>query len=348
MTTTSHSTIRTARRGEAGFTIVEGVIAALLLCVMMIGAGALFGGEASKALLAQRQRVGREWADSGLAEIASRARRAPSGRPRTEAPLWTQLTGYEDLGAGNLRKTAATAWNTSYTLTLQQILATDSYVEFTPPPNGVSVALFGSDGSNFNLVIGTGNPSVGVWMGIYENGVIVTDTCCEPYVIPAHLGGDRYRIEMADKVRYWRIRGQTRTIIYESKNPLPGYPVTGYFNNLIQNDKIQDAVMHGVLSDPLALPDGGSITPGGPCGAPFCDYVWMQPRQGGTVSAPFALAPDAAPPQGSLLLFVRRFKIETSQSSWGLRKVTMTLADATDSQPFITNSTEVNSNPTAP
>lgn len=335
------------RKSEAGATLTEVVLASLLLCLILLGAGAFGGGMGAQALLNQRARIGREWADTGMAQIAARARRAPSTKPRTEAPVWTGITNYDDLGNGSLRKTGPDGWNSAASAS-QQFLATDAYVEWTPPANGSAITLSGTAGSNV-MIFGNGNPVIGVWAAIYENGVEVAHTSgAGAALFGGHLGGDRYRIELKNRVRYWRIRSGTYTLLYESTNPLPGFPLNTIFNSQYSNTRVDNVILHGVLSDPLALPDGGTTAAGGPCVAPYCDFVWAAPRQGGQVSAPMALAPGTAPPQGSLLLFVRRFKVETKNPSWGLREISMALAETTDAQPFLTEKTEINSNQMTP
>lgn len=332
------------RKGEAGSTIIEGVLAALLLCLMMLGAGSLFGAQTTKALLNQRQRVGREWADTGLAQLAARARRAPSGKPRTEYGAITTCGGCEPLTNGSARKTATSGYGTEGEMS-QQWAYGDGWADFIPPVNYGGMTLVGPTSSR-GIAIGHGGDMV-----ITENGWHMAHTHWG--TLTKHQGGDRYRIEFKGGTwNYYRYRGTTRELLFTDPGtygvPQPGFPMKATFWIYYEGNELRDMTLSGIFVDPNALPDGGSVTPGSACVAPYCDYVWAQPRQGGTVTAPFVLAPNVAAPSGAIRLFVRRFKVETTNGDWGLRKVSMALAETNSSQPFITNTTEINSNPTTP
>lgn len=322
---------------QKGFALSEAVVSALILCVVLVCMGSMFGATTTKAIATQRSRLAREWADTGMADIAAKARRAPSNKLRTEAAFVSPCVGCAAAADGTVTKTDPSGWGTWGALQ-QSFVEGDGYVEFTPPQHQGGLSLWGPYG-NRSIIIGWGG-----WMAILENDVQVAETAYG--AIPNHLPGDRYRMEWSGTTwKYYKIRNSTRTLIWTSPAAQqPGYPMTSTIWIYLQDTQIQNILLHGILSDPTSLPDGGSVTPGSTCAAPYCDYVWSPPRLGATSPPPVALAPGVTPPAGSIILFVRRFKIETTNPAWGLRQITMTLAETEGSQPLLTNQTRVAAN----
>jgi type II secretory pathway pseudopilin PulG len=322
---------------QAGFALTEAVVSALILCGVLVAVAAMFGATTAKAIATQRSRLAREWADTGMADIAARARRAPSNRLRTEAALVNPCAGCAGSADGTVTKTDPDGWST-WGEAEQSFVEGDGYVEFTPPQNAGGFTLAGPYGYRA-IAIGWGG-----WMGIYENGVLAAETAFG--AIPNHTPGDRYRIEWSGTTwKYYKIGNTTKSLIWTTSGAQqPGYPMNATIWLYSQGTQFQNILLHGVMSDPNSLPDGGSVTPGSLCAAPYCDYVWSPPRQGTTSPPPVALAPGAAPPVGSIILFVRRFKVETINPDWGLRQITMTLAETEGSQPLLTDQTRVAAN----
>ena len=156
----------------------------------------------------------------------------------TRSSAWTSITNGGDLGGGTVRKTSAEGWDFN-AAAQQSILGADGYFESTSSSSyNQSINLSGADGTSRGFLFGTGG-----WAAIYENGVQVADTCCMASLIPVHLAGDRYRIEIAGgKLRYVLYRGGVRTVMYTSANPLPAYPLKPSLGGSPQNSEWQNSV----------------------------------------------------------------------------------------------------------
>lgn len=325
---------------EAGFTLVEAVVSAALLALVILFVAGVLGAQSALAVLNERVRFGQEWADTGLAEIAARASRPTGAVSRAEAPVWVGLArDIENLGNGTLRR--AEESGTGDAAALQQFLAGGGYVEWTPEP-GTSLRLAGSDGRTRSLSLSTDST-----LEVTEDGAVVASSAeaIGGAMLSAHQSGDRYRAELmqggAVRLRYSRVRNGAVSALFDSEAEPPTYPLAVRLQLSAPGVTVRDVRLNGALTDPASLADGGTVAEGAPCVAPYCDVVWRAPRNGSAESAPQALPDGVAPPDGSELLFVRRYEVVTLDADLGLRSVTMTLSPSTAASPFLTRQTRV-------
>jgi hypothetical protein len=192
---------------------------------MFTSAGALPAYPIVAALQASPQNA--EWQKTTLAQLTRKA-------------AWAVIANGMDLGNGSVRKTSTGSWDFSATA-MQALLRGDGYFESTASMYNQSISLAGSDGAGSVLVIGSGG-----WVGIYENGVEVAATCCHPpsEIIPVHVAGDRYRMEISGgKLKYVKYRSGVRTIMFTSAAPLPPYPLGFSLGASPQNAEWQNTVI---------------------------------------------------------------------------------------------------------
>lgn len=326
---------------EAGFTLVEAVVSAGLLALIIIFVAGVLGAQSALAVLNERARFGQEWADTGLAEIAARASRPPGAVTRAEAPLWVGLTqGMENMGNGTLRR--VDEGGTGEATALQQFLAGVGYVEWTPEPGAV-LLLAGSDGRTCSLSLG-----MDATLEVMEDGTVVAssvEAVGGGPTLSTHQPGDRYRAELIQggsiRLRYSRVRDGVVSGLFDSEVGLPSYPLAVRLRLSAPAVTVRDVRLNGALTDPASIADGGTTVPAAPCVAPYCDVIWRAPRVGAAEFAPQALPDGVAPPDGSELLFVRRYEVATLDADLGLRSITMTLAPSSAAPPFLTRQTRV-------
>lgn len=332
---------RPGRSSEAGFTLVEAVVSAALLALVILFVAGVLGAQSVLAVLNERTRFGQEWADTGLAEIAARASRPPGTINRVEAPVWVGLArDIENLGNGTLRRSEESG--TGEAAALQQFLTSGGYVEWTPEP-GATLLLTGSDGRARTLSL-----SADSTLEVAEDGAVVASSAEAiggGATFPTHQPGDRYRMELvqggAVRLRYSRVREGVVSSLFDSEAEPLTYPLAVRLRLSAIGVTVRDVRLNGALTDPASLADGGTVATGTPCVAPYCDVVWRAPRTGAAESAPQALPDGVAPPDGSELLFVRRYEVVTLDADLGLRRVTMTLAPSAAAPPFLTRETRV-------
>lgn len=332
---------RPGRSNEAGFTLVEAVVSAALLALVILFVAGVLGAQSVLAVLNERARFGQEWADTGLAEIAARASRPPGAVNRAEAPVWVGLArDIENLGNGTLRR--ADEDGTGEATALQQFLAGGGYVEWTPEP-GAALLLTGSDGHARVLSLSTDST-----LEVTEDGAVVASSAEAVgggATLTAHQPGDRYRMELVQggsiRLRYSRVREGAVSGLFDSEAAPPSYPLAVRLQLSALGVTVRDVRLNGALTDPASLADGGTVASGTPCVAPYCDVIWRAPRAGAAEFAPQALPDGVAPPDGSEMLFVRRYGVVTLDADLGLRRVTMTLAPSATAPPFLTRETRV-------
>jgi hypothetical protein len=167
-------------------------------------------------------------------------------------PAFLQNSDFDTGTPGRLLRTATSGWTgTALTRAFSAGAAGLAKFDFTPPPTMSSVSIYGTGGGgNFTLVIGNGNPAVGVWTAVYENGVLAAQSCCSGPVIPPHLGGDSYgiHVERGDAgpvVKLYRTRGGSTDAIWTSQAAAPPYPLTASASVYGQNTAITDFTMEG-------------------------------------------------------------------------------------------------------
>lgn len=331
---------RASLHSEAGSTLVEAVVSAGLLALVIVFVAGVLGAQSTLAVLNERARFGQEWADTGLAEIAARASRPPDAVTRAEAPLWVGLKqGMENMGNGTLRR--VNEGGTGEATALQQFLA-GGYVEWTPEPGAV-LLLAGSDGRTCSLSLGMDST-----LEVTEDGTVVASSVeavgGRP-MLSTHQPGDRYRAELIQggsiRLRYSRVRDGVVAGLFDSEAALPSYPLAVRLRLSAPAVMVRDVRLNGALTDPASLADGGTTVSAAPCVAPYCDVIWRAPRVGAAEFAPQALPDGVAPPDGSEMLFVRRYEVVTLNADLGLRSINMTLAPSSAAPPFLTRQTRV-------
>lgn len=326
---------------EAGFTLVETVVSAALLALMILFVAGVLGAQSALAVLNERARFAQEWADAGLAEVAARASRPAGAVTRAEAPVWVGLAqGLENLGNGTLRR--ADEGGTGEATALQQFLTGGGYVEWTPEP-GTSLQLAGSDGHTRSLGLGMDST-----LELTEDGAVVASSAEAVggvAMLSAHQSGDRYRAELIQggsiRLRYSRVRNGVVSGMFDSEAESPSYPLAVRLQLSAPDVTVRDVRLNGALTNPASLADGGTIAAGAPCVFPYCDVVWRAPRTGAAEFAPQALPDSVVPPEGSEMLFVRRYEVVTLDADLGLRSINMTLAPSAAAPPFLTRQTRV-------
>lgn len=323
------------RRDAAGFSIIELIFAAALLLVGLLFFSGIFGAAMAKFADANRMRLGKQWAESGMADIAARARRAPSTKARTEPPVWTGLSGMEDRGGGTVIQTNPSCC--AFGAVTQQFTEGDFKIEYTPPTWMSAIYVNGPLG-NVSMRYGY------TWMGVYYNEQDLADTAWNLGMQNNHLEGDRYRLERTGGTfKFWKIRGTSEWVMWTTDVQV-GYPASITFWTMYQGTGYANTILHGIMTDPLSLPDGGDLTPSGACVYPYCDVVWQPMRSGASDPPPLALKLGDAAPNGSLQLFYRRFRVTTLDPTTGLREIKMTLATSASAQPFLDRTTRIMSN----
>ena len=168
-----------------------------------------------------------DWLNSVLAQL-------------TRKTTWSLISNGIDLGNGSVRKTSTGTWD-FLAVPAQKLLPGDGYFESTSASFNQSIAIDAADGQSRYILIGTGG-----WAGIYENGTEIASTCCRApsETIPAHLTGDRYRLEISNgKLLYVRYRAGLRTLLFTSNAALPAYPFSFSLHGSPQNSEWQNSVL---------------------------------------------------------------------------------------------------------
>ena len=162
---------------------------------------------------------------------------------------------------GTITKTTATGWENGVTITHAIATGLGSFT-FTPPDNGGSAYISSPNGDSFALVIGFGNPSIGVWIGLYVNGVEVASTCCHSpsETISAHVSGDSYTFKIENGTsqrvaKLYRIRNNVPHSIWTSNVPVTSYPIAFGLNIYAQNQSFTNVTITGA---PLIALSGNS------------------------------------------------------------------------------------------
>lgn len=162
---------------------------------------------------------------------------------------------------GSITKTAATGWDQGASIThaLANGLGTFS---FTPPPTGATAYIASPNGDSFAIIIGFGAPDVGVWMGVYVNGVEVAGTSghSQSETISPHLSGDSYTFKIENGLtnriaRLYRLRNNVPALLWTNTVPVTSYPVSFGLNIYEQQKSFKGVTITGA---PLVALSGNS------------------------------------------------------------------------------------------
>lgn len=271
------------RESERGSTLVEYIIGATILFVMLIvGAVVLAKFNVTTAAYAEVNEL-----DETRAVVSDLVKNDFDGAGRnltrpepplagTIQPTFRQHADFDTSTPGQLRRIAASGWSsTNLNFAFAVGAANLGKFDFTPPPNQSAVTLWSpAGGGQFTIIIGGGNPAVGVWVGIYENGVEVANT--SPIGnIPPHLGGDRYglyieRGSSGPVIKLYRTRGTSTITYWSSPMTVPPYPLTISASVWGQNTSMTNVTMDGapivrlydpaVQTAPLPIDRGQRLT----------------------------------------------------------------------------------------
>ena len=194
----------------------------------------------------------------------------------TIQPTFRQHADFDTGTPGQLRRVASSGWSsTNLNYAFAVGAANLGKFDFTPPPNQSAVTLWSpAGGGQFTIIMGGGNPAIGVWVGIYENGVEVANTSPMGN-IPPHLGGDRYglyieRGSSGPVIKLYRTRGTSTITYWSSPMTVPPYPLTISASVWGQNTSMTDVTMDGapivrlydpaVQTAPLPIDRGQRLT----------------------------------------------------------------------------------------
>lgn len=271
------------RGSQRGAALVEYVIAAAIVFAMLIvGAGVLAKFNVTTAAYAETSEL-----DETRAVLSDLIKNDFDGAGRnltrpeppqagTIQPTFRQHADFDTSTPGQLRRVAPSGWSsTNLNYAFAVGAANLGKFEFTPPPNMSSVTLWSpAGGGQFTITIGGGNPSIGVWVGIYENGTEVANTSPTAN-IPPYLGGDRYglyieRGSSGPVIKLYRTRGTSTITYWSSPMTVPPYPLTLSVSVWGQNTAMTNVTMDGtpivklydpaVQNAPLPIDRGQRLT----------------------------------------------------------------------------------------
>ena len=250
-------TMLPAIKHQAGFSLVELLISMALTVIAVLAAVGLMT-KFSRSVAAFTEVSTMEEA-RGSAETILRADLDGAGRnltrptPPLAGTIFATPTSLEHYtwSNGTITKTATTGWENGATITHAIATGLGSYT-FTPPDNGGSAYISSPNGDSFALVIGFGNPSIGVWIGLYVNGVEVASTCCRTpsETISAHVSGDSYTFKIENGTsqrvaKLYRIRNNVPTPLWTSSVPVTSYPIAFGLNIYAQNQSFTNVTITG-------------------------------------------------------------------------------------------------------
>lgn len=313
---------------EAGFSLVELLASTVLLIIGMLFFASLFGSAMAAFVKTERTRVGKTYAEAGMGEIATRSR--------------YKFANPSNLG---LNKTATQ----SSTLT-------------GAPTATAGKAIDGNTDGNFsNGSVSHTNSQTNAWwqvdLGTSQQIQTIkiwnrTDCCAERlmnfYVFVSDsnfVATNPFQLSFQPGVSTYQTTGAAGTLTTINVNRTGRYVrVTLGDNNYLQLAEVEITGIN-FSATPQAVPDGGTITPGATCVAPYCDRIYQPARrQGAPLPPPVALPPTGTVPTGAQLLFIRRYTVRTVDAATNVREITMTLAATTSETPFLTRTTRVLAN----
>ena len=252
---------------EAGFSLVELLISMALTVIAVLAAVGLIT-KFSRSVAAFTEVSTMEEA-RGSAETLLRTDLDQAGRnltrptPPLAGTIFATPTSSDQYAwsNGTITKTTATGWENGTTINHAIATGLGSFT-FAPPDNGASAYISSPNGDSFALVIGFGNPSTGVWIGLYVNGVEVASTCCHSSseTIPAHVSGDSYSFKLENDTsqrvaKLYRIRNNVPTPLWTSSAPVTSYPIAFGLNIYAQNQSFTNVTITGA---PLVALSGNS------------------------------------------------------------------------------------------
>lgn len=252
---------------HAGFSLVELLISMALTVIAVLAAVGLLT-KFSRSVAAFAEVSSMEEA-RGSAETLLRADLDGAGRnltrptPPLAGTIFATPNSIEHYAwsNGTITKTTATGWENGVSITHAIATGLGSFT-FTPPDNGGSAYMSSPNGDSFALVIGFGNPSIGVWIGLYVNGVEVASTCCHSpsETISAHVSGDSYSFKIENGTsqrvtKLYRIRNNVPTSLWTSSVPATSYPIAFGLKIYAQNQSFTNVTITGA---PLIALSGNS------------------------------------------------------------------------------------------
>jgi len=242
---------------HAGFSLLELLISMAITAVAVLAAVGLMS-KFARTVGAFTEVSTMEEA-RGSAETLLRADLDGAGRnltrptPPLAGTIFATPTSFDfyTWSKGTITKTGGTGWDNGANITHAIATGLGSY-SFTPPDNGGSAYIYSPNGDTFALVIGFGNPSVGVWMGLYVNGVEVAATSghSPSETIGAHVSNDSYtfRIENGTSQRVaklYRVRNNVPSPLWTSSVPVTSYPIGFGLNVYYQNQSFTNVQLTG-------------------------------------------------------------------------------------------------------
>lgn len=246
-----------AIKHQAGFSLVELLISMALTVIAVLAAVGLIT-KFSRSVAAFTEVSSMEEA-RGSAETLLRADLDGAGRnltrptPPLAGTIFATLTSQQDYvwSNGTITKTTGTGWENGATITHGIATGLGSFT-FTPPDNGGSAYISSPNGDSFALVIGFGNASTGVWIGLYVNGTEVASTCCHgpSQTVSAHVSGDSYTFKIENGTsqriaKLYRIRNNIPAPLWTSNVSVTSYPIAFGINIFAQNQSFTNVTITG-------------------------------------------------------------------------------------------------------
>ena len=246
-----------AIKHQAGFSLVELLISMALTVIAVLAAVGLIT-KFSRSVAAFTE-VSSVEETRGSAETLLRADLDGAGRnltrptPPLAGTIFATLTSHQDYvwSNGTITKTTATGWENGATITHAIATGLGSFT-FTPPDNGGSAYISSPNGDSFALVIGFGNASTGVWIGLYVNGTEVASTCCHgpSETVSPHTSGDSYTFKIENGTsqrvaKLYRIRNNIPAPLWTSNVPVTSYPIALGINIFAQNQSFTNVTITG-------------------------------------------------------------------------------------------------------
>ena len=123
---------------------------------------------------------------------------------------------------------------------------------FTPTATGATAYITSPNGDTFAIIIGFGAPDIGVWMGVYVNGVEVAATSghSQNETISPHLLGDSYTFKIENGpsnriAKLYRQRNERPTLLWTNGVPVTSYPIAFGLNIYAQDQSFTGVTITG-------------------------------------------------------------------------------------------------------
>jgi prepilin-type N-terminal cleavage/methylation domain-containing protein len=244
-------------RHHAGFSLLELLITMAITAIAVLAAVGLmtkFARTAGAFTEVSTMEEARGSAETALrADLDGAGRNLTRPTPPLAGTIFATPNSFDNYNwsNGTITKITGTGWDNGANITHALATGLGSYT-FTPPANGGSAYIYSPNGDTFAIVIGFGNPAIGVWMGVYVNGVEVAATCCHPpnETIGAHVGGDSYTFKIENGTsqriaKLYRVRNNVPTPLWTSNVPVTSYPIGFGLNVYYQNQSFTNVKITG-------------------------------------------------------------------------------------------------------